>query len=36
MERNESVVVLDAGNEDQPAIGPEVYCCALTFNFYIG
>ena len=33
MERNESVVILDAGNEDQPIIGPETWCCSLTFTF---
>jgi hypothetical protein len=33
MERNESVVILDAGNEDQPIIGPETYCCAAVFTF---
>ena len=36
MERNESVVVLDAGNEDQPIIGPESYCCVMTFTFIKG
>jgi hypothetical protein len=35
MERNESVVILDAGNEDQPIIGPEAsFCCAGVFSFF--
>jgi hypothetical protein len=35
MERNESVVILDAGNEDQPVIVPESFCCVLTMGFFI-
>ena len=34
MERNEVVVVLDAGNEGHSFMGPEGFCCALTFPFY--
>ncbi len=33
MEKKEVVVVLDAGTET-PAVGPELFCCALTFGFF--
>ena len=35
MEKNDIILVLDAGN-DGPTIGPEVFCCALTFTFFRG
>jgi hypothetical protein len=34
MERKEVVVVLDAGNDAQPILGPEAFCCSLIFSFF--
>ncbi len=31
MERNEVVVVLDEGSD---GMGPEVFCCSITFGLY--
>jgi len=33
MERNEVIEILDAGNEG-PVIGPEAFCCTMTFTFF--
>ena len=35
MERNEVVVVLDAGNEGHSFMEPDGWCCAFMFT-YIG
>jgi hypothetical protein len=35
MERNEVIEVLDAGSEG-PVIGPETFCCVMTFGFLRG
>jgi hypothetical protein len=34
MERNEGIIVLDAGNQEPTLIGPEGLCCFLAYNFY--
>jgi hypothetical protein len=36
MERKEEIIVLDAGNEDGTLVSPEIFCCALSYNFFIG
>ncbi len=35
MEKNEVVVVLDAAY-DGSSIGPEAFCCSVTFGFFRG
>jgi hypothetical protein len=34
MERNENIVVLDAGNGNDSLVSPEGFCCAFTFLFF--
>jgi hypothetical protein len=35
MEKNEGIVVLDAGDEGAFLDGPEAYCCHGAYNFFI-
>lgn len=35
MERNEEIIVLDAGNDGE-TLTPEIFCCAMAFTFFIG
>lgn len=35
MERNKSIIVLDSGNENEPIVGPESFCCSLSLPFYL-
>lgn len=33
MQRIDVIEILDAGNEGHSFMGPETFCCALTFGF---
>lgn len=34
MERNNAIEILDAGNEGHSFMGPEYFCCSLTFGVF--
>jgi len=34
MERNEGIVILDAGNEEQAMVTSEAFCCFGFFGYY--
>jgi hypothetical protein len=35
MESPKDIIVLDAGNENEPIVGPENFCCNLSLPFYV-
>lgn len=36
MEKNEGIIILDAGNEETALVGPEIFCCFGAYLPHIG
>jgi hypothetical protein len=36
MKQKEEIIVLDAGSNEPGIIGPDAFCCALTYTFFRG